>query len=112
MRISKKLIAQNCLPIYKELLEKGKKDNKYQFLKRLRKNNALYGICSLYNSLPNNVGNIYSFKFINKIKKVNSCGKVSKFLNCWYTQIPITCNTKREIINCINKRINLLESWL
>jgi hypothetical protein len=38
MKISKKLIAQTCLPIYKKLLEEGKKDNKNVFLAKRKIN--------------------------------------------------------------------------
>ncbi len=61
MRISKKLIAQTCLPIYKELLEKGKRDNKNRFFRRLSYKNAQYGICAVYDNSPDSVGNIYDF---------------------------------------------------
>jgi len=111
MRITKKLIAQTCLPIYKEVLVKGKKDNKDRFLQRLDKSNTDYGICNLYDSLPNPIGNIYLFRPISQVCKVNRYGQPT-YGCCWYTQIPITCNSKKEMVDCINKRVQLLESWL
>lgn len=111
MRISKKLIAQTCLPIYKQLLEKGKRDNRNRFLKRLDKNNTNYGICALYDSINNNKG-IYNFKPLEKVCKVNRYGENRSSFSCWYAQIPNVCDTKKEMVECINKRVQLLESWL
>ena len=111
MRITKKLIAQTCLPIYKELLEKGKKDNKVKFLNRLRTRNAEHGICGVYYSLPNSVGNIYHFIPIRRICKVDRFGRKDYFPS-WYYKIPRVCDTKKEMVECIQKRIDLLEKWL
>lgn len=111
MRITKKLIAQTCLPIYKELLEKGKKDNKVKFLNRLIVKNAEYGICAVYSNLPNNEGNIYGFISIRKICRTDRWGEKNYFPS-WYCKIPASCNTKKEMVECIQKRIDLLEKWL
>lgn len=110
MKISKKLITQTCLPIYKKVIEEGKKDNKGRFLKRLRINEADYGICNLY-SCNNKIGDIYDFSPLYKICKVDRYGD-TKSISAWYAQIPFTCKTKKEMMECINKRVQLLESWL
>lgn len=111
MRISKKLIAQTCLPIYKELLEKGKKDSKAKFLNRLERQCANYGICAVYDNLPSPIGDIYGFLSIIKICKVDKFGK-NDFFTGWYYKVPEVCETKQEMVECINKRVQLLESWL
>ena len=111
MRISKKLIAQTCLPIYKELLEKGKKDNKTKFLNKLNYKNADYGICAVYDNSSNPVGNIYDFISIRKICKTDRFGRKDYFPG-WYYKIPRVCDTKKEMVECIQKRIDLLEKWL
>ena len=76
MRISKKLIAQTCLPVYKELLEKGRKDNRDRFYVRLKNKKSEKGICLLY-SVNNKIGDIYVFQPLKSKLSYNSDGKSS-----------------------------------
>lgn len=112
MRITKELIAQTCLPIYKKVLEEGKKDNKNKFIKRLSINKADYGICVLFNFIHDTNDALYKFKPLKVICKLDMYGESNTNSPGWYAQIPHTCKTKKEMINCINKRVQLLESWL
>lgn len=111
MRISKKLIAQTCLPIYKQLLRKGKKDSTERFYTRLLNKHAAQGICLLYNCTPNAIKNIYSYLPLQRLCKKDRYGKYS-FSCTWYCKIPASCNSKKEMVECIQKRIDLLEKWL
>ncbi len=112
MRITKKLIAKTCLPIYKELLKNGKKDSEKKYIKRLEIKNADEGICHLFHSITQN-RNIYNFVPLTKLFKCNSNGSRSEFYpGKWIYKAPYQCSTKKEMIDCINKRVQLLESWL
>ncbi len=107
MRISKKLIAQICLPIYKKVLEEGKKDNVDKFSVRLKKYNVDCGICLLYDSLPEKVGYIYNFSPLRARCKVDKYGQ-QKSVKVWYYKVPNLCKTKKEMIQCIEKRMAIL----
>ena len=98
MRITKKLVAETCLPVYYEVMEKGKDMNKRDFLALLYDKDCWAGICNLYFELKND-GHIYGFM----IREIN---KLSFHLN------PSQASTKKIMLECIQVRIDLLESWL
>lgn len=110
MKITKKLIAQTCLPIYKELLEKGRKDNRDRFYVRLKNKKSEKGICLLY-SVNNKIGDIYVFQPLKSKLSYDSEGRFDVG-GKWFYKAPYRCNTKKEMVECINKRVQLLESWL
>lgn len=112
MRLTKKLIAQTCLPVYEKVLKEGKKDNTKRFLKRLMINNAEDGICLLYENNGIFPKKIYKFRPL-KNKCNRSCkGKEMPGILLYYYKIPYFATSKKEMIECINKRVELLNSWL
>ena len=107
MRITKKLVAETCLPVYYEVMEKGKRMNKDLFLSLLEINGCELGICRLFEHITS-VG-LTSFKPLiiisNKWLNGNIGGKY------YYKTAKYSC-TKKEMLECIQVRIDLLESWL
>ena len=101
MRITKKLVAKTCLPVYYDLIEKGKEMDKYDFLELLNKKECDFGICRLFESITNDYS-IYDFKPIGKLTIIGT----------YYYQIPRHCYSKEEMIKCLQVRIDLLKSWL
>jgi len=101
MRITKKLIAKTCLPVYYEVMEKGKDLEKDEFLRILEYNYCHAGICCLFDSVTDTSFYVYSF---NPLK--------NKKGNMYLHKPPMWCDTKSDMLKCIQVRIDLLESWL
>lgn len=104
MRVTKKLVATICLPIYRKVLEEGKKDNLIRFKKRLRSYYAQSGICYLFFQTTLNDCN----KLFEAYGKLSPCGK-----GCggYLYKIPNYANSKKEAVELIKKRIEFLEKW-
>jgi hypothetical protein len=47
-KLTKKLIAETCLPVYYEVIEKGNDMDADNFMGLLYRNNAMAGICLLF----------------------------------------------------------------
>lgn len=104
MRVTKKLVATTCLPIYQKVLKEGKKDNFNVFMKRLESYHAEKGICLLFSSNTNEL----CHKFFEKAAKVDAWGyKDGKYL----CKVPEYANSKKEAVELIKKRIEFLEKW-
>ena len=111
MRISKKLIAQTCLPVYKELLEKGRKDNRDRFYVRLKNKKSEKGICLLY-SVNNKIGDIYVFQPLKSKLSYNSEGRFdvegewfynrSLFLYSYFINLKYSLEGNNYQISCIS----------
>ena len=97
MRITKKLVAKTCLPVYYEVMKKGKYMDKYDFSSLLKDYDCINGIYYLYKSITKDRGS-YDFKLLQKLTH--------------QTTQPVFCNTKEQMIDAINFRVKLLESWL
>jgi len=100
-KLTKKLIAETCLPVYYEVIEKGNDMDADNFMRLLYRNNAMAGICLLFQNTAKSPDDIYSFKYL---KNKNGCIFI-------YTP-PMYCKTKTDMLKCIQVRIDLLESWL
>ena len=107
MRITKKLVAETCLPVYYEVIKKGNKMNEDLFLCLLEQNGCELGICRLFEHITS-VG-LTSFKPLiiisNKWLSGNIGGK-------YYYKTAKYSYNKKEMLECIQVRIDLLESWL
>lgn len=107
MRATKKEVKDICLPIYKKLLKMGKKDNLVVFKSRLRKYKAELGICKLLLwSTDKNWGSLFYRKGI-----YFSNGTRNNSFGGYIWKVPYAATTKKEAVECIKKRIELLESW-
>lgn len=103
-------VAKTCLGVYEKILLEGKKDNFKNFKNRLIKNHAQFGICSLYFNKERI--QVSSKKYMKKYAKTNSFGDINFFssLNYWF-KIPILAKTKKEAVDLIKKRIEILKNW-
>ena len=108
MRITKKLVAETCLPIYYEVMEKSNNANYDTLYQLIHDKKCNSGICYLFNKLTNVA--IFDFKELNLLCKMSAVKK------CWegsyYYVTPDCAETKEEMLECIQVRIDLLESWL
>ena len=108
---TKKHIAKTCLEVYEKVLEEGKKDNLERFKKRLRKKDCDYGICKLYKSLDLIDKDFY--KIINFYSQpIHSDGSLSedRKLRFWF-KIPYRADSKKEAVDLIKKRMEILKKW-
>ena len=102
--MTKKQIAKAYIDAANKCIIKGKKDNKERFLTRLRKNELDCGVC----------------KFIeNKLKikrEIKSIYNRKNFKECWgtiyWTNPPICCYTKKDMLEALDWRIKVLKTWL
>lgn len=109
---TKKHIAKVCLEVYEKLLEEGKKDNLERFKKRLEKQSCHYGICKLYNDKT-------GFNYKKMIKNVHFYSKPiyadgilssDGILRFWF-KVPYYAESKKEAIDLIKKRMEILKNW-
>lgn len=97
-------IAKVCLETYERILKEGKKDNLILFKKRLYKENSWAGVCHLY--FFKTKVHIESKPFIRRYEKTNRHGK-----DIFWCKIPYLADSKKEAIELIKKRMEILKNW-
>lgn len=102
--------ADKLLEEANQILKEGKKDNFKNFKNRLIKNYAQFGICTLY--LNKKLINVSSKKYIKKYAKTCSFGDINLFSppGYWF-KIPLLAKTKKEAVDLIKKRMEILKKW-
>ena len=110
---TKKEIAKTVIRDYEEIIKEGEKMRYKDLLNFISNKNAEFGIC-MYCRLTYNV-DISERPFINKYVLYYSNGR--KFRKddlgsgYWY-KTPDSSRTKKEAIECLQKRIDILKTWL
>lgn len=109
MRITKKLLKETLIPIYEKALVDGKKMNHKRFKKYLYSNEIAFGICYKASSLfYKKLHEISNLSYIKKHIKYDARGENFNCIYWW--KIPFFANTKKEAVECIQKRIEILKS--
>lgn len=107
---TKQHITSTCIKAYEEVLIDGRKDSLERFKERILKNKCSYGVCHLYSSLTE-MG-ISEKSFIQKLIRCDSHGSnAGDFILYWW-KMPIHASSKKEAIECIQYRMNILYKWL
>lgn len=100
-------IAKVCLETYERILKEGKKDNLASFKRRLGRENSWAGICNLY--FHKTEVDITFKPFIRKYGKTNRFGQYIS--NAFWCKLPYYADSKKEAIELIKKRMEILKKW-
>jgi hypothetical protein len=106
--MTKKQIAQNLILGYEDLISRGKDMKFTTFIILLHQNGAQDGICNFAQVRLN--AKIYNMPFVKVHCKCDSNG--TDRLTLFWFKIPNNARTKKEAIKLINKRIEILKTWL
>ena len=100
-------IAKVCLETYERILKEGKKDNLASFKRRLNRENSWSGVCNLY---FHKTGVDIDLKpFIRRYGKTNRLGQRTH--NVFWCKVPYYADSKKEAIELIQKRMEILKNW-
>lgn len=99
-------IVKVCLETYERVLKEGKKDNLASFDSKLYRENVWAGICNLY--FKKTGVNIELKPFIERYGKTNSLSNVG---NTFWCKLPYCADSKKEAIELIKKRMEILKKW-
>ena len=100
-------IVKVCLETYERVLKEGKKDNLASFKRRLNRENSWSGVCNLY---FHKTGVDIDLKpFIKRYGKTNRLGK--NIGSAFWCKVPYYADSKKEAIELIKKRTEILKNW-
>lgn len=102
---TKQEVVKFCLRTYKKGLKEIKpKDSRERTLSKLRKRELFAGVCHFL---------IHSHISMNNSRWINSRKNFeSDNSQAYWCTPPMNCNSKKEIIDSLNYRINILKSHL
>lgn len=106
----KKQIAEIVIRDYESFINKNKKSSCERFKAFLEKKDANAGIC-MYLIRNYNI-DISNKNYVKKYQKYTMHGINTNFLNFYWCKIPYTAETKKEVVECLQQRIDILKTWL
>lgn len=107
---TKKQIAETVIKDYKSFIRKANKLSCKQFKKLLVSRSANLGIC---NYVSTNYNKYITYKkFVEKHCKYSSRGVENGLFSSYWWKAPEYARTKKETIECLQKRIDILKTWL
>jgi hypothetical protein len=101
--MTKKKIAKAYIEAAEKCISEGRKDNLKKFMNRLHENYLAQGVC-WFVEIGLNVHK--TMKYVQN-RKYFERGRL-----LWWTDRPVNCSTKKEAIQALQYRINILKTWL